>query len=993
MSEQPRSKLHSITSGGAGRAQLASAVALALAFLAGGSSPAEAAGLGRLTVQSALGQPLRAEVEVTSVRPDEAASLTAKLATPDAFSKAGLQYKEALSAVQMAVEERNGRYVIKLSSSRPINEPFVDLMVELSWAAGKFVREYTFLLDPPIQRQANQQTSRAGAPVVGAAGSTAATASMAQPAASGVRTIDPVTGRLISPDRQQRAASASANRPSREQQPRQAARPTSSSPAAAGGAAAGTSSVVVGEGETLGIIAARVRPASATLEQTIVAIYRNNPSAFIQNNPNLIRQGRTLDIPSEGEIVSVDSAEATRQLRVAARDFRSYKERLAAVPVEVGNQVAGTTASGSISAKVDDQAGKSADVDRLELSRSDESTDKSASAIGARDAEALVAREAALKEANSRIVELERNVNDLQRMLELKNKSLADLQQQLEQSRAAGASVSGAVAAAGTAAAEKAKAAADKAAAEKAAAEQAAADKLAADKAAAEAKAKEAADKLAAEKAAQEKALAEKMAAEKAAAEKAAADMKAKAEAEAKAVAEKLKAGEADTKAAAEKAAADAKAELDKVTTDGDKAGQAKPVPPVQKPAEEPAADEQPGLIEGLAQSPMVLPVLGVFAVIAGLGYMVLRRRRRDEDGFGDSIGADEFTANSLFGTTGGQSVDTMTGGTTQITTISESTPTEVDPIAEAEVYIAYGRETQAEEILREALKRQPERQAIRLKLLEIFSGRKDTVAFSQMAREMHEMTGGMNEEWPRVASMGATLDPDNPLYGDGSQAPAAAPAQDAFAGMGAAAAVAAGVAAAQSASAESSAPVADEVAASVEVAEQPAEDMGLAFESNLDQSLAELDADVAEPANDTQGVGFPATRSGPLAAMPSVELPSLDLDAPLDLDDGPSTVTDLSMDTSIEDSLSIQAESSDVGDEADLASIGLDLSPSTISGPITMSGAASSQWQEMASKLDLASAYTEIGDKEGARELLEEVLTGGDAVQQQRARDMLAEL
>lgn len=924
------------------------------------------------------------------MRPDEAASLTARLATPDAFSKAGLQYKEALSAVQMAVEERNGRYVVKLSSSRPINEPFVDLMVELSWAAGKFVREYTFLLDPPVQRNSSQQASRANAPVVGAAASAAATASVGQQGASAVRTIDPVTGRLVSPDTQRPAAAPAPSRQPRStaQQP---ARTTGSQPAAGGSASGG--SVVVGEGETLGIIAARVRPASATLEQTIVAIYRNNPNAFIQNNPNLIRQGRTLDIPSEGEIVSVDSAEATRQLRVAARDFRSYKERLAAVPVEVGNNAAGTTASGSVSAKVDDQGGKSADVDRLELSRSDDARDKSASAVGARDAEALVAREAALKEANSRIAELERNVNDLQRMLELKNKSLADLQKQLEQSRAAGASVSGAVAAAGTAAADKAKAAAEKAAADKAAAEQAAADKLAAEKAAAEAKAREAADKLAAEKAAAEKAAADKLAAEKAAADKAAAEASAKAEAEARAAADKLKAGEADAKAAAEKATAAAKAEVEKVTTEADKAAAepAKPVAPaVQKPADEAAADEQPGMLEGLAQSPMVLPVLGVFAVIAGLGYMVLRRRRRDEDGFGDSIGADEFTANSLFGTTGGQNVDTMTGGTTQITTISESTPTEVDPIAEAEVYIAYGRETQAEEILREALKRQPERQAIRLKLLEIFSGRKDTVAFSQMAREMHEMTGGLNEEWPRVASMGAALDPDNALYSDGSQ-PSAPTAPDAFGAMGGAAAVAAGVAAAQSMGAAAPMPVADE-APVAEPAQAPAEDMGLAFDPGLDQSLADLDAE-AGAQQDAQDVAFPATRSGPLAAMPSVELPSLDLDAPLDLDEGPSTVTDLNVDTSIEDSLSIQGEPTDSADDVDLGSIGLDLSPSTISGPITMSGAASSQWQEMASKLDLASAYTEIGDKEGARELLEEVLNGGDAVQQQRAREMLADL
>src|SRR5690606_996437 len=103
---------------------------------------------------------------------------------------------------------------------------------------------------------------------------------------------------------------------------------------------------------------------------------------------------------------------------------------------------------------------------------------------------------------------------------------------------------------------------------------------------------------------------------------------------------------------------------------------------------------------------------------------------------------------------------------------------TEVDPIAEAEVYIAYGRESQAEEILREALKRQPERQAIRLKLLEICAGRKDAVAFGALAREMHEQTGGNNEEWPQVVTLGLALDPDNPLYSGALGASADAYAQ-----------------------------------------------------------------------------------------------------------------------------------------------------------------------------------------------------------------------
>ena len=976
-----------MTSGGSGRGQVAAAVAVALAVLSGGGVPsAEAAGLGRLTVQSALGQPLRAEVEVTAVSADEADTLTAKIASPEAFSRVGLQYKEALSGVRMAVENRGGRYFIKVTSSKPINDPFVDLVVELSWASGTFSREYTFLLDPPVQQKASQASRSGNAPVAGAA-----TASGATGAAAGnngaVRTLDPSTGRLVSSNR---SAQQGARAGSDAQKEAAAQGPAGRDAQSEGGV------VTVGRGETLGMIARRVRPASATLDQTIVAIYRTNPNSFIQNNPNLIREGRELTIPSEGEIAAIDSAEAGRQLRMAARDFRTYKERMAGAVPEVKSNTGGTTASGAVSAQVDDaRNGAEGSSDRLELSRSEGTKD--GKGVGVRDAEAQVARDAALKEANSRIAELEKNVGALKSMLELKDKSLADLQAQLDKARAAGAQVSGTVAAAATAAADKAreaagqvtdkageaKTAAEKAVAEKAAQTRAAADKLAADakaasdKLAAEKKAAE--DKAAAEKkAAEEKQAAGKAAAEKAAAEKAAADKAAaeKATADAKAIADgKDQQAGGDEKSAAEKAAADAKAEVERVTgaADTEKHGENMPKP---APVNEGEREGEGSFIDGLSQNSMLLPGLGVAAVVAGLGFWMMRRRRREDDGFSDSISADEFTANSLFGTTGGQSVDTMTGASTQITTISEATPTEVDPIAEAEVYIAYGRETQAEEILREALKRQPERQAIRLKLLEIFSGRKDTVAFSQMAREMHDMTGGLNEEWSKVVQMGAALDPDNALYGDGT-ADLAAPSPVASAAAAGAAAVAAGVAGVAAAAEP------QHVEPEAPAVSSPSMDEGLAFDGGYDKPAAEAEVKPVQT--------FQSTRSGPLSAMPGVELPSLDLDAPLDLDEGPSTVTDLNIDTTITESLDMGQASGSEGDG--LGAIGLDLSPSTISGPITMSGAASSQWQEMASKLDLASAYVEIGDKEGARELLEEVINGGDAAQQQRARELLADL
>eukprot|EP01034_Spumella_vulgaris_P030560 gene30560-37798_t len=123
---------------------LASAVACAVLL----SPAANAAGLGKLTVLSSLGQPLRAEIELTAVTPEEASGLAAKLAPADAFRLANIEFNPALLSLRFEVDQRNGRQFIRVSSTQPVNEPFVDMLLELSWTGGRLVREYTFLLDP-----------------------------------------------------------------------------------------------------------------------------------------------------------------------------------------------------------------------------------------------------------------------------------------------------------------------------------------------------------------------------------------------------------------------------------------------------------------------------------------------------------------------------------------------------------------------------------------------------------------------------------------------------------------------------------------------------------------------------------------------------------------------------------------------------------------------------------------------------------------------------
>ncbi|MGQ9685911.1 MAG: type IV pilus assembly protein FimV, partial [Thiobacillaceae bacterium] len=116
------------------------------------ASGVEAAGLGKLSVQSALGQPLRAEIELVAVQRDELGSISARLASAEAFRQARLDRAEALNSLRFEVEQRpDGQPIIKITSAAPVNDPFLDLLIELNWSTGRLIRDYTLLLDPPAE--------------------------------------------------------------------------------------------------------------------------------------------------------------------------------------------------------------------------------------------------------------------------------------------------------------------------------------------------------------------------------------------------------------------------------------------------------------------------------------------------------------------------------------------------------------------------------------------------------------------------------------------------------------------------------------------------------------------------------------------------------------------------------------------------------------------------------------------------------------------------
>jgi pilus assembly protein FimV len=936
--------------------QLTASVALALSV--GWAGQAGAAGLGRLSVQSGLGQPLRAEVEVTALGKDESGSLSARLAPVEAFKQAGLEYNSALSSLRFAIDRRpDGRAIVKITSAQPVNEPFVDLLVELNWASGKFVREYTFLLDPPELKIAREPVP-GNAPVAPLI-SSSETPVQPQVAPPSVLLPTPAAVAPPVPSAAVPAVPAAARTAPVPATPVAKAAPAAT-PAAAG-------DVKVKRGDTLAAIASKSKPAGVSLEQAIVAIYKANPEAFF-GSVNRLKAGATLNIPEQSVMASVEPAEARAQIRVKSADFQRAKSLIAAKPRKLASAKATQSASGSVTAKVDDATPSAPKSDQLRLSKSNGG--KAAAKGGATgsksavvaDAESKIASSAATKEAQSRVSELEKNVASLQKLLDLKNKQLSELEKQVADNKtAAKAPVVGSISKADPQGSGLTKVP-DKAP-----------------------------------------------------------EIKAKpvepAPIEAVKPVEPPKAVEAPKPVEPPKVVEAAKVPDVVKPAEPPKSEIIPPIPPVgtatipsatppvaavdkPKPVVTPAPMAESSIIDDVLDNPLALGGLGGVALLGGGYALYAMRKRKKVEKFEDSIIAgDGLNANSLFGSTGGQVVDTTTNNSvfaTSMNTNTEASSTEVDPVAEAEVYIAYGREAQAEEILKEALKKSPDRQNVRLKLLEILAARKDAGAFAATAKEMHDQTGGHNEEWPKVITLGLSIDPNNALYTganpDSGFGMSGLPSDDNPPTF----------------MSELAEPVRTTEAAHAKAAFAPTEPMknGADEFEGLDFDLGSDKSTIGRAANRLSSV--PTTPSAPSssglekAIGGSFELPSLDLGAPkqnLHSDSTSNPLSDLG-DFKIDLPSLEKLDTAMQTPAIDLSAIGLDLNSShggtaLASNHTTaeLSTADNAKWQEMATKLDLASAYEEIGDKEGAKELLNEVIKDGDPGQQQKARLMLSKI
>jgi len=889
------------------------AVALGGALLALSAMSASAAGLGKLSVSSALGQPLTAEIELVSLQPGEFESIAARVASPDSYNDAKIEYTPLLRQLRFAVERRSdGKPVLKITSSAPINEPFLDVLVEMNWPAGRLLREYPLLLDPPGFSEA-----RISPPV--------ATVTPVRPSAPVLVPVTPTPPPVAS----SAPAPAPANTPTVSTAPSG----TPSAQSESGGDTYGP----VKRGDTLNKIAQEMKTDTVSLEQMLVALYRENKAAFIDNNMNRLRTGQILKVPSAADVSKIAEKDARSEIKVQVASWQAYREQVAGNTSAAAPSTASPTnqAGGKITvAKADTPAPSTVPKDQLKIAKTDGVPGKAGTPGGTGASnlqdqlnalkEEKIARENSLKEANSRVADLEKQISDMRKLMELKGL-------------------------AGKTTPEPAKI-------------------------------------------------------ETKVAQVTPTPPPVKLPEPVKTPDVKTPAPDvkpADTKPADTKPAdtkpGDTKVEPPKV--EPPKVVDSKPAdskPPLKAPAKAaPPPPPEPSFLE----DNMVAIGAGGAALLGVGGLFAFMSRRKKKPGSSNtsmsktsSIMPSDLKPNTVTGNRGGGLVDT--GNSSFLTDFDKTGPgsidtDEVDPVAEAEVYIAYGRDAQAEEILKEAMSRDKSRHEITVKLLEIYHARKSVQSFETVARELKETIGGDNPMWAKVAAMGSSIDPQNPLYSGSGQA---------YETTGAFAAGGASVMAAAAATGDKA---------------PPDVDFDLGFTGSGATSPTPISAfDVTSPNSDQPAGGgmdfdLDLNTGGAASAATAPAGGGLDFDlaldspahsaaaapAPAESSGFDFDLSNLSMDSDatkpanpdFTKTIATHATTAEKSGMPSLADLSLDLDvpgdgPSASEGPSAVS-----------TKLELAKAYIEIGDSEGAKEILTEVSREGSPAQQAEAKKILA--
>ena len=896
---------------------------------------ASALGLGRLNVQSSLGEVLRAEIEVTSLTPEEQASLRIRVAPPEAYRAANVDYNPVLPGTRATFEKRpDGRLFVRLVSDRGVQEPFVDVILEISWATGRLVREYTLLFDPPATIRAGAQPSPSAttSPVMSAA---PAAPTPLPPQTAMTKAEQREAARAAERERRaaQKAAAAEA-KASRDESASAAPRNSATTTAATDTAGSGASEdeVKVRSGDTLSKIANKVQKSGVSLDQMLVALFRANPSAFSGNNMNRLRAGVVLSVPSAETAQAVEPAEARKTIVAQSADFGAYRQRLAEATLGTTPEAEPNKrrSGGKVQAAVEDKkVAANTSPDTLKLSKGGAIAP---SAPGS--AEDRLAGERQRQAEAARVAELNRNLNDLNRV-------------------AGGASQTAATASkTTTAAATTAPAATTTPGARPATAPVAVQTPVATPTA----------PPLPAPT---PSVTAAATTTPSTTAGSTTPPSLAPTVAGTAPAAMASSPAPATTMAAASSPPATASgAALVAAGASGAGATPTVPPKPAAKPRPVAKPAPEPSFIDSITSGNPIYLGVGALALLL-VGYGAYRYTQRSKKDSGEtSFLESRLQPDSFFGASGGQRIDTRdAGGSSSSMTYSLSQLDaigDVDPVAEADVYLAYGRDLQAEEILKEAMRSNPERLAIRTKLLEVYAKRRDIKGFELLATQLFALTRGEGDDWSKAQELGAQIDPDNPLYRAGGTPGRTAEGAEVAESLGA------------STLPQSVMPVPSQFGSTI--------GNNTARDSAFDNIDFDLDnPDIGVPSRPAALDATQAMPPRPAAAAPAVAEP-------------PSYNSTLKMPL-VANEPGVQAKPAAREEPLpfDLSGISLDLDSSEAAdAPNTTPAGLDENGDPLSRKLELAEEFQRIGDKDGARDLLREVLATASGATKTKAQGML---
>ena len=410
--------------------------------------------------------------------------------------------------------------------------------------------------------------------------------------------------------------------------------------------------------------------------------------------------------------------------------------------------------------------------------------------------------------------------------------------------------------------------------------------------------------------------------------------------------------------------------------------------------------DDEPGFLASLLDTPWALPgAIGLVGLLVGLGLYRARGSRKKAGGE-TSFLESRLQPDSFFGASGGQRIDTREASSSTSSTSSSMSYSlsqldaigDVDPVAEADVYLAYGRDLQAEEILKEAMRANPQRMAIRTKLLEVYAKRRDIKSFELLATQVHAITQGDGEDWMKIQEMGRQFDPENPLYQPGGTPE---PVQDA-----------------------GGQPVLEPLGATTQPYTAKAAPPAFTPDPSLDSRPGDLDLDLdlgseppVSPMEMTRplqtsadigldaGLDFNPSTLGDEQTQPAAMLGAA---APADTGGIDFDLDSLSLDEPAPKTMPLPR--ADLGDtpldfgafdlpESEQKTVAFGRTPAA---PAPADPGASEPMpidedgDPLARKLELAEEFRQIGDVEGARDLLEEVIAKAEGVLKSKAQVML---